>query len=462
MASNEQIIEREQGLARKLSQRQLTMIGLGGAIGTGLFMGSGIAIGYAGPGVLLSYLIAAAIALVMMYSLSEMAVAHPTAGSFGSYAELYLNEWFGFVVRYTYWAAQSIAIGGEAVVIGVYMSLWFPDTPNWLWTAVFGGAIVYANTRSVASFGSLEYWLSTIKVTAICLFIAVALALVFGIGHSAVGWGNYSADRGFLPHGLTGVWMGVLMAIFSFYGIEIIAVTAGEAQDPKTAVPRAMRSMIVRLLLFYLLSLGLMLAIVPWAEAGARTVAQSPFVKVFAYYDFPYAAAAMNFVLISAALSSMNANLYLCSRMVFSLARGDYAPAAFGRLSGRGVPVRATLASSAGVLIAVLTSVFSAKAYHYLFGVALGGGILVWIIILLSHLGFRKRWRERNPGPLPFRSPWFPWPQYLGIFLLCAILVTMGLDREFWNVGIISLSAWTALLSLAYLLRKRLRKARSG
>ncbi len=454
MGANQDIIDREKGLARKLTQRQLTMIGLGGAIGTGLFMGSGIAIGYAGPAVLISYIIAALIAVIMMYSLSEMAVAHPTAGSFGTYAELYLNRWFGFIVRYTYWAAQSIAIGGEAVAIGLYMSFWYPGIPVWMWTTGFGAAIIYTNTRSVSSFGSLEYWLSTIKVVAICAFIIFGLALVFGLGHPAVGFENFTANQGFMPHGFKGVWMGVLMAIFSFYGIEIIAVTAGEAEDPKTAVPRAMRTMIVRLVLFYVLSLSVMLAIVPWAEAGAKGVTQSPFVKVFTYYDFAYAAAVMNFVLITAALSSMNANLYLCSRMVFSLARGGYAPRSLGKLNPQGAPVRATLISSVGVLIAILTSMVSNIAYSYLFGVALGGGILVWLIILLSHISFRKNWARLNSGALPFRAPFFPWAQYVGIFMLVAVLVTMGLDRDFWNVGIISAAVWVLLLSAVYFFRK--------
>jgi len=452
------IMDREQGLARTLTQRQLTMIGLGGAIGTGLFMGSGIAIGYAGPGVLISYLVAAAIALIMMYSLSEMAVTHPTAGSFGTYAELYLNRWAGFIVRFTYWAAQSIAIGGEAVAIGLYMSFWFPDIPVWMWTTGFGFAIIYANMRSVSTFGTLEYWLSAVKVFAICAFIVFGLAVVFGIGRPAAGFDHYTAHDGFLPHGFWGVWMGVLIAIFSFYGIEIIAVTAGEAADPATAVPHAMRTMLVRLVLFYVLSLAIMLAVVPWTETGAKEVAQSPFVKVFAFFDFKYAAAAMNFVLISAALSSMNANLYLCSRMLFSLARGGFAPAGLGRLSPSGTPVAAILISSVGVGIAGLTSVFSPVAYGYLFGVALGGGILVWLIILLSHLSFRKRREAAGGSRAVVRAPLFPWLQYLGIFLLVAVLVTMGMDTEFWNVGVISASVWVLFLSGVYLFKYGVRR----
>ena len=274
-----------------------------------------------------------------------------------------------------------------------------------MWTTGFGFAIIYANMRSVSTFGTLEYWLSAVKVFAICAFIVFGLAVVFGIGRPAAGFDHYTAHDGFLPHGFWGVWMGVLIAIFSFYGIEIIAVTAGEAADPATAVPRAMRTMLVRLVLFYVLSLGIMLAVVPWTETGAKEVAQSPFVKVFAFFDFKYAAAAMNFVLISAALSSMNANLYLCSRMLFSLARGGFAPAGLGRLSPSGTPVAAILISSVGVGIAVLTSVFSPVAYGYLFGVALGGGILVWLIILLSHLSFRKRREAAGGARAVVRAP---------------------------------------------------------
>lgn len=453
---HEEVVSREAGLHRGLTKRQLTMIGIGGAIGTGLFMGSGIAIGYAGPGVLLSYLIAATIAVIMMFSLSEMAVAHPTAGSFGTYAELYLNKWSGFIVRYTYWAAQVIAIGSEAVAVGHYMNYWYPNLPVWYSVAAFGAAIVYINSRSVGSFGSLEYWFSTIKVAAICAFILFGLAQVFGVAVPAVGIGNITGGSGgFLPHGLSGVWMGVLMAIFSFYGIEIIAVTAGEAEHPETAVPHAMRTMILRLFLFYVLALAVMLAVVPWSQAGAKVVSESPFVKVFSGFGLSYAAGLMNFVVITAALSSMNANLYLTSRMMFSLSRANDAPAVLGELSPKGSPVKATLASSVGVLIAAVASVFSPMAYNYLFGVALGGGILVWLIILVSHLSFRAHWQRSGGCELPIRSPFFPYAQYLGIALLVAILITMGLDRDFWNVGIISGSIWVVMLSVIYFVRKR-------
>src|SRR6202451_1583944 len=245
-------IETREQLSRQLGSGQLGMIGIGGAIGTGLFLGSSLAVRIAGPGVIVSYLFGAVIALLFMGVLCEMAVAHPTAGSFGVYAELYVNAWAGFTVRYTYWAAQCIAIGGEATAIAIYCQWWFPNTPKWIWILGFSIALLYVNARSVASFGSFEYWLAMIKVVAIVLFIGFGLALLAGFGPApAIGLSNFTAHGGFLPAGWRGVWMAMAFVIFSYIGTEVVSVTAGEARDPKTAVPRAMRSMVARLILFY-------------------------------------------------------------------------------------------------------------------------------------------------------------------------------------------------------------------
>lgn len=439
---------REAGLARALTQRQIVMIGLGGAIGTGLFMGSGIAIGYAGPAVLVSYLVAAAIAVVMVFSLSEMAVAHPTAGSFGVYAEMYIGPWAGFMVRYTYWFAQVIAIGGEAVAAGIFMQFWFPQVPVVLWALGFASGLIWVNARSVASFGSFEYWFALVKVVAIVVFILFGLSSLLGIGVPAIGFGNLTElPGGFMPHGWTGVWFGVLIAIFSFYGIELIAVTAGEAEDPGTAIPAALRSMAVRLFLFYFLALGIMVSFIPWTEAGAKIVTQSPFVRLFEYGGIRHAAGVMNFVVVTAALSSMNTNLYLASRMLFSLSRGGFAPQALGRLSSRGAPVAATLVSGAVIMATASISYATASAYNYLFGIALFGGVLVWIAILVCHLRFRSR---VDPALLVKRAPWFPVPQIVAIVLLVALLLTMAFDTEFWNVAWIVGVPWLALLAAAY------------
>jgi amino acid transporter, AAT family len=454
------ITSREKGLHKALSQRQIAMIGIGGAIGTGLFMGSGIAIGYAGPAVLISYAIAALIAVIMVFSLAEMAVAHPTAGSFGTYAEMYLNRWTGFVVRYTYWIIEVVAVGGEAIAVGVYMGFWFPGVPVWMWSMAFGIALVYVNCRSVTNFGSFEYWFALIKVVAILGFIVVGLAHLFGLGTgtAAVGMHNLTGlPGGFMPHGFGGVWMGVLMAIFSFYGVEIVAVTSGEAKDPSKAIPHALRSMVLRLTLFYILALGIMVAYLPWTEAGAKVVQQSPFVKLFAHAGIAHAAGLMNFVVITAALSSMNTNIYLSSRTLFSLARGGYSPRWIGKLSANGTPLVATLISGAGILAAAAVSFFSPLAYNYLFGIALFGGIFVWIVILVTHLRFRRAWRGRA---LPVRMPFFPIAQITGIALLAAILVTMGLDTEFWDISWIVGVPWLVGVSVVYFVyRKRLAHA---
>jgi AAT family amino acid transporter len=452
------IFEREAGLSKGLTRAQITMIGLGGAIGTGLFMGSGIAIGYAGPAVIISYAIAAFIAVVIVLSLSEMAVMHPAAGSFGVYAETYLSPWIGFLVRYTYWFAQVIAIGGEAVAAGTYMSFWFPGIPVWVWAITFAIGIVYINSRSVKNFGTFEYWFATIKVAAILLFIVMGGAAILGVGQPAVGFHNLTGlPGGFAPHGLKGIWMGVIMGIFSFTGIELIAVTSAETPDPKAAIPAALRSMAVRLGLFYLLALTIVVSFVPWTETGAKIVEQSPFVKVFAHTGVPYAAAVMNFVVLTAALSSMNANTYLAGRMLFSLSRGDYAPKRLGVLSAAGAPTAAIVVSGVAILAAAGLSKFTPLAYNDLFGVATFGAIFTWMTILVSHLAFRRRHR---PEELPVRMPFFPGMQIAGLILLAGILITMGLDTEFWNISWIVGAPWLILLSVAYVLLRRGRRSR--
>jgi L-asparagine transporter-like permease len=437
----------EHGLHKSLSKAQVVMIGLGGAIGTGLFAGAGLAIGYAGPAVLISYLIAGFIAVVMVFSLSEMAVMHPMAGSFGVYAETYLNPWAGFVVRYTYWAAQVIAVGAEAVAVGVYMNYWFPGSPIWLWSVGFAAALLWVNARSVKNFGSIEYWFALIKVVAIIVFIILGLMAIFGIGLQPVGFHNVTGlPGGFMPNGVHGVWMAVILGVLSFNGIEVIAVTSGETADPRTAIPAALRTMAIRLFLFYILALTVVVAFVPWTVTGSHLVTESPFVRVFQYTGIRHAAGIMNFVVITAALSSMNTNVYLCSRMLFSLSRGGYAPKVFGQLTKAGTPLAAILVSGACILVAAGVSKLTPKAFTYLFGVALFGAIIVWMTILFSHLSFRRRHR---PQDLPVRMPLFPVMQIAGLLLLAALLVTMGLDKD-WSTSWICGVPWLILLTLGY------------
>lgn len=451
-----EIARREAGLHKELSRAQLIMIGLGGAIGTGLFMGSGVAIGYAGPAVIVSYAIAAVAAVAMVFSLSEMAVMHPTAGSFGTYAEIYLNPWAGMIARYSYWMAQVIAVGAEAVAAGVYMTYWFPGTPVWLWSIGFAAVLLYFNSRSVNNFGSIEYWFALIKVVAIVFFIILGIATIFGLWGAPVGLHNLTGlPGGFMPHGFGGVWMAVIIGILSFNGIEVIAVTSGEAKDPTRTIPAALRTMTLRLFLFYILALTIVVTFVPWTETGATIVTQSPFVRVFAHSGIRHAAGIMNFVVLSAALSSMNTNVYLCSRMLFSLARGGFAPRFLGSLSKNGSPIAAILLSGVCILVAAGLSKLTPLAYNYLFGVALFDAMIVWIIILLSHLSFRRRHRAAD---LPVRMPFFPAIQIVGLVLLSSVLITMGLDKETWRISWIVGIPWLALVSTGYFLVKARRK----
>ena len=445
-------MQQEAGLARQLSSGQLAMIAIGGAIGTGLFLGSSLAVQQAGPAVIVTYFMGAVIAWLLMNALSEMAVAHPTAGSFGVYAELYVSRWAGFAVRFTYWAVQAIAIGGEATAAGIYCRWWFPQIPMWIWVAAFSLALLYVNARSVGSFGTFEYWFSMIKVVAIMLFVVFGAAALMGVGHGpAIGLRNYTVGGGFFPYGWKGAWLALVFVIYSYIGTEIVAVTAGEAKDPVRAVPRAMRTMVGRLILFYVGSIVVLIGVVPWNQMQSGDVTASPFVRVFQLMGIPAAAHLINFVVLTAALSSINCNLYLCARMMFSLARAGHAPERFGRLSRKETPVNALLVSAFGLAIAtVVALVYPSSAYVYMFGVALFGGLFVWLMIFLTHLFFRAQWERSGNPRLPVRMPGYPWTSLTGVVAVAAITLS-----TWWVPGmritLITGPLWLAFLSLLYL-----------
>ncbi len=433
---NELIATQPEGLHRRLGQRQLTMMAIGGAIGVGLFLGSSVTIHLAGPAVILSYILGACIALIMSYVLTEMAVVHPVAGAFGVYAERYLNPWAGFSVRATYGIAQIIAIGAEVTAAGIYISYWLPNVPQWIWVVLVSAALVALNSMQVNRLGEFEYWFAMIKVTAILAFIAVGVWLIFGFGgRQPVGLANLTRHGGFLPMGWKGVWLSLTITVTSYMGVEIIAVTAGEAEHPERTIPRAMRNIVYRLIFFYVLAIAIMVAMVPWNQAGS-TLSGSPFVTAFASARIPFAAGIMNFVVLTAALSSVNTNLYLSTRMLFSLGRGGYAPQWLGKVSGNGVPHRALLASTAGIIAAILLAIFAPKnAFLMLYGTAVAGMLFVWLVILNTHLRFRRALPLDKVLTLPMRLPMHPFFTVLGIILLLGISVTTffveGLEWSF-------------------------------
>jgi L-asparagine transporter-like permease len=299
-----------------------------------------------------------------------------------------------------------------------------------------------------------------IKVVAIVLFIVIGLALLAGFGPApAIGFSNFTAHGGFLPAGWRGVWMAMVFVIFSYIGTEVVSVTAGEAKDPKTAVPRAMRSMVGRLILFYVGAIVVLIGIVPWNQIQPGSdVTASPFVKVFQLIGIPAAAHVVNFVVITAAASSMNCNLYLVSRMMFSLARGGYAPASFGRVSSRGTPLAALFVSAAGLALALVVALlYPDSAYVYLFGISLFGGLFVWLMIFITHLYFRPKWDASGRPRLPVRMIGYPYTSLLGMAAIVAIIATTWWV-EGMRITIVAGLPWLGVLTAAYFLVRQRRR----
>ncbi len=426
------------GLHRQLTGRQLGMIGLGGAIGTGLFLGSGLAISQAGPATIIAYIICGLVALVVAWALAEMAVVHPTAGAFGVFAHAYIGRWAGFVVRWTYWAVLCIAVGGEVVAAGIYIRFWWPEIPLWLSTVAFSAAVLAVNAGAVKNFGKVEYWFSMIKVSAVVAFLLLGVALIFfGLpSQPPVGVSNLVTNGGFMPNGIQGLLLAMVFVIFSFLGTEVVSVTAAESENPVRDVVRATKSMAFRLGLFYIVSITIVLAVVPWTQTAqvGSDIAASPFVMVFSAAGIPAAAGIMNFVVLTAALSAANANLYVASRMMHSLAAHNYAPKWTGKLTQRGAPIRALVISSIGLLIASVVSLVAADtAYLALFGVSVFGALVVWILILVTHLRFRVLRERHNLPASPARLKGAPVTTVLAILFVASILAsTLFIDGLTW------------------------------
>ncbi|EHU1306734.1 amino acid permease [Acinetobacter baumannii] len=431
MSSFDEIQNREAGLHKKLSAKQMGMIAIGGAIGTGLFMGSKFAISFAGPAVIVSYAIGGLIAFALMACLAEMTVQHPTSGSFGAYAEHYISPLAGFLVRYCYWACIVLAVGTEITAVADYMKLWFPNVGSWIWIGFFSLTLLVVNAYSVKAFGLVEYWFSTIKVFAIIVFILLSIGILTQSNQGMMQVVTHlSGHGGFFPNGFSGVWIGVIISIFSYLSIEMIAVAAGEAKDPEKAVKKAFKSTALRLILFYLLSLFLIVTLVPWTVLiGAD--ATSPFVMVMKIVGIPYADSILNFIVIVAALSAMNSMLYISTRMLFSLSRAGDAPKVFGRISSNGVPVNALLLSAVGIGIAsIVYTVNPASAFPIMIALSMFGALFTWGSIFLTHMFFRRHMVHQNIQ-LKFKIPASRFISLFGFIAILSITLTTWFTSEF-------------------------------
>ncbi|MFE0422166.1 amino acid permease [Streptomyces sp. NPDC058953] len=394
-------------LRRGLGRRQMALLGLGSALGTGLFLGAGAAISVAGPAVLISYAAGALIALVVAYALGEMVSAYPVRGSFGAIAGRFLGPFAGFSVRWIYWVALIVGIGSEVVAAAIYLRFWWPDVPLWAAVLVFAGAVTAVNTAGVRNFGTTESVLSAVKAFAVVAFIVIGTVLiVFGLPERpATGIGNWTGHGGFVPEGPLAIWLVMAIVLFSFAGIELVAVSAPEAKEPGPALRTALRTLVLRLTLFYLGAIAVMLAVLPWTEItpGHGTEA-SPFVTMFDAAGIPAAASVTNFVVLVTALSAANANLYAAGRMLHSLGDDRLAPRALATTTAHGVPRRAVLVTAAGFLVvAGVTAIFGDRVFGVLLALGTFGIVAVWIVILLTLLAFRRE-PDRPPSTLRLRG----------------------------------------------------------
>lgn len=416
------------GLKKSLTPAQMSMIALGSAIGTGLFAGSKLAIMMAGPSVILSYVIGGVVALLVMGALAEMTVNQPVAGSFGVYAERYLGRFAGYLTKYLYWSALIFAVGTEVSAVGEYMQYWFPQIPGLWWVAIFSAVLLAVNFSSVKIFGTTEYWFSAIKVFAVLAFIIIALWLVFHNSQDQFGVHNYSAEGGFFANGLFGTWSAVIVAIFSYMGIEAISIAAAEAHNPKVAVRKSFKVSFLRLLLFYVFTMALILAVAPTSELIAGG---SPFVTVMSQVGIPFADSVLNFVLIVAALSAMNAQLYAATRMLHSLADSGHAPRMAHRTNRAGAPVHAVWMSAGGIAVAaVVYALVPDGGFGIMLSLATFGALATWFMILITHVSFRRRVKEERVA-LEFKLFGYPAASILGALLLAALLVTSFFVPQF-------------------------------
>nr|WP_235446637.1 amino acid permease [Streptomyces sioyaensis] len=435
------------------------MLGLGGVIGAGLFVGSGAGIAVAGPGIVLSYLIAGALAMLVMRMLGEMSAAMPASGAFSVHAERALGRWAGFSVGWLYWFLLVVVLAVEATGAAQIANGWVPAVPQWAWVLLFMTVFTAANLSAVKNFGEFEFWFAALKVTAIVLFLALSLLAVFGVLPDAepVGLSNLTGHGGLLPHGWGGVVSGVLAVVFAFGGLEVVTIAAAESDDPARAVGRAVRSAVWRILFFYVGSMVVIVTLLPWSSMQPG---KSPYVAVLDSIGVPGAGQIMNIVVFVALLSALNANLYGSSRMVFSLAERGEAPRALLRVSGGGVPRRAVLASVAFGFVSVLLNLeWPDSVFLYMLN-AVGAVLLfVWGLIAVSQLRLRKRIEREAPGKLALRMWAFPYLTWAALVAMGAVLVLMLTDdaarpQLLWSAG-----ATGAVLLVAGLRALRERRA---
>ncbi|MCP3020637.1 amino acid permease [Cupriavidus basilensis] len=443
-------------LRRTLRARHLTMIAIGGSIGTGLFVASGATIAQAGPGgALAAYILIGAMVYFLMTSLGELAAYMPVSGSFATYGALYVEEGFGFALGWNYWYNWAVTIAVELAAAQLVMQYWFPDTPGLLWSALFLTLMFLLNAISVRGFGEAEYWFALVKVVTVIAFIVIGVLMIFGIlrgdtGGVPAGLVNLTAGDAPFVDGLPAMIGVAMIAGFSFQGTELIGVAAGESADPAKNIPRAVRQVFWRILLFYVLAILIIGILIPYTDSSllksdVETVGVSPFTLVFRHAGLAFAAGVMNAVILTAVLSAGNSGMYASTRMLYNLATEGRAPRIFARLTRNGVPLAALLATTAVGALCFLTSMFESKSvYLWLLNLSGMTGFIAWLGIAISHYRFRRGFVAQglDLSRLPYRSPFFPYGPIFA-FALC-LIVTLGQNYQAFMDGKIDWVAVTA------------------
>lgn len=423
--------EQHQEVHRSLQTRHLSMIALGGSIGTGLFVASGSAISTAGPGgALLAYVGIGIMVYFLMTSLGEMATYLPVSGSFSTYATRFVDPALGFAMGWNYWFNWAITLAVDISTAAIVMQFWLPDIPGWVFSLIALILIFTINALSVRSFGETEYWLSLIKVVTVLIFLVVGVLTIFGImGGHATGLENFTFKKAPFVGGIPTILSVFVVAGFSFQGTELIGITAGESATPEKSIPAAIKQVFWRILLFYILAIFVIAAIIPYTSkdllgSSASDIAISPFTLVFKRAGLAAAASVMNAVILTSVLSAANSGMYASTRMLYSLSLQGYAPKTFGRVNRRGIPIMALLGTTVIGLLTFLSSLFGARIYIFLVSASGLTGFIAWLGIAISHLRFRKAFVKQGHSlsELRYHAKWFPFGPWFA-FILCVIVI---------------------------------------
>jgi amino acid transporter, AAT family len=440
----------KQELHRGLEERHITLMSLGAAIGVGLFLGSASAIEMAGPAILFAYALGGAVMFMIMRALGEMAIHQPVAGSFSRYARNYIGPLAGYLTGWNYWFLWIVTCMAEITAVGIYMKMWYPDIPTWIWALAALVIMASINLLAIKAYGEFEFWFALIKIVAIVLMIVTGLGMIifgFGNGGVATGISNLWENGGFAPNGVKGILMSMQMVMFAFLGIEMIGVTAGEVKNPEKSIAKAVNTVFWRILLFYVGALFVIMSIYPWDQIGTQG---SPFVLTFEKIGIGQAAGIINFVVLTAALSSCNSGIFSTGRMLFNLAEQKQAPAKLHSVGKTGVPSTAILVSAAALLVGVvLNYLVPEKVFVWVTSISTFGAIWTWSVILISQLKFRKGLSDEEKAKLKFKMPLYPFGSYIALAILIFVVGIMAYFPD-TRIALIVGPFWLILLTAIY------------